>query len=191
MDILTDKRSRETFAKLACSAHRLRAKRDGVLERLESNPLPLATAVPTNLGFDLDSYFVDSELYRRAWVLAKSRSSPNHVTQPDYRRDEPTYLARTASFQTVRQQRDQLSFRGSEVREVSKLQKSWWQADNTAARVTEWLSQSDCPPPPPYTQTPDKIQSKIANQTTDFQVSDIFSLLDHPEIAQAVLNATD
>ena len=192
MDILTDKRSRETFAKLACGAHRLRAKRDGVLGRPKSNPLPLATAVPTNLGFELDSYFVDSELYQRAWVLAKSRSSPNHVTQPNYRRDEPTYLARTtAFFQTVRQQRDQPSFRVSEVREVSKMQRSWWQADNAAARVTEWLSQSDSPPPPPYTQTPNKLQSKLANQTTDFQVSDMFSLLDHPQIAQAVLNAID
>ena len=191
MDILTDERSRETFVKLACSARQLRAKRDGVLVRLESNPLPLATAVPTNVGFDLDSYFVDSEPYRRAWMLAKSKSSSNYVTQPNYRRHEPTDLARTiAPFQAVRQQRDQLSFRGSEVREVSKMDPRISVHDHGAARVIEWLSRSDSPPPP-YTQTPNKIQRNIASPTTDLQAPDMFSLLDHPQIAQAVLNAID
>ena len=216
MDILTDKRSRKTFAGLACSAHRLRAKREGVLGRPESDPLPLATPLPTNLGFDLDSYFVDSEPYRRALVLANSKSSSNYVTQPNYRRQEPTYLARTtASFQAVRQQIDQLSFRWSEVGEVSKMQRLWWQArkdngeigrvpshhltlldsrismhDNSQPRLIQRLPQSDCPPPP-YTQTPTKVQWNIANHTANLQVPDMFSLLDHPQIAQAVLNATD
>lgn len=216
MDILTDERSRETFAKLTCCAHRLKAKRDGILGRPESNSLPLTTALPTNLGFDLDSYFVDSEPYRRAWMLAKSKNSSNHVTQPKHKWDEPTDLARTtATFQPVRQQRNQLSFRGSEVREVSKKQRSWWQVrkdtgnfgwvpsnyltllnphvsihDDGPARFEKRLSQSDCPPPP-YTQTPNEIQRNIANHTADLQVPDMFALLDHPQIAQAVLNATD
>ncbi len=216
MDILTDERSRETFARLACSAHQLRAKSDGVLGRLESDPLPLATPLSTNLGFDLDSYFVDSEAYRRAWALAKSKGSSNHVIQPTYGRHEPTCRARTtASFQAMRQQRDQLSFRGSELREVSKMQILWWPAwkdtgeigrvpshcltlldprismhGNGPARLIKRLPQSDCPPPP-YTQTPNKIQWNIANHTADLQVPDMFSLLDNPQIAQAVLNATD
>ena len=189
MDILTDERSREIFAKLARSARRLRAKRDGVLGRPESNLLPPATAVPTNVDFDLDSYFVDSEPYRRAWMLAKSKSSSNDVTQPDYRQHEPTDLASTTTpFQAVRQQRDQLSFRGSEVREISKLDPRISVHDHGAARVKEWISRSDSPPPP-YTQAPNKIQRTIASRTTDLQVPDMFSLLDHPPIAQAVLNA--
>ena len=189
MDILTDEQSRETFAKLALSACRLRAKRDGVLGRPESNPLPLATSVSTNVGFNLDSYFVDSEPYRRAWMLAQSKSCTNDVTQPNYRQHEPTDIARTTGpFQTVRQQRDQFSFRGSEAREVSKMDPRISVHDHGATRVTEWLLRSDSPPPP-YTQTANKIQRNIASRTTDLQVLDMFSLLDHPQIAQAVLNA--
>ena len=189
MDILTDERSRETFAKLARRGRRLRVKRDGVLGRPESSPLPLATAVPTNVGFDIDSYFVNSEQYRRAWMLAKSKCSSNDITQPKYGQHEPTNPARTtAPSQTVRQQRDQLSFRASEVREVSKRDPRISVHDHGAARVLEWLSRSDSPPPP-YTQTPNKLQRNIASRTTDLQVPDMFSLLDHPQIAEAVLNA--
>ena len=216
MDILTDKRSRKTFARLACSAHRLRAKRERVLGRPESDPLPLATPLPTDLGCDLDSYFVDSKPYRRALALANNKSSSNHVTQQNYRSQEPTYLARTtASFEAVRQQIDELSFRWSEVREVSKKQGFWWQArketaevgrvpshcltfldsrisihDSGQAPLIQRLPQSDCPPPP-YTQTPAKFQWNIANHTANLQVPDMFSLLDHPQVAQAVLNAID
>ncbi len=216
MDILTDERSRKIFARLACSAHRLRAKRDSVLGRPESDPLRLTTAVPANVGFDLDSYFVDSEPYRRAWVLAKSKSSSNHVTHPNYKEHEPTYLARAkVSFQAAPQHSDQLSFHQSEVLEVSKMQGRWWQArkgtgeigrvpshyltlldprismyDNGPVRLSQRLPRADCPPPP-YTQTPNTVQWNKANHTAKLQVPDIFSLLDHPQIAQAVLNATD
>ena len=216
MDILTDERSRKTLARLACSAHRFRAKSSNILRRPESDPLRLATPLPANLGFDLDSYFVDSEPYRRAWMLAKSKSSSNHVTPPNYRGHEPTYLARaTSSFQAAPQYSDQLSFHRSEVLEVSKMQGLWWQArkgtgeigrvpshyltlldprismhDNGPVRLIKRLPRANCPPPP-YTQTPNKVQWNIANHTAELQVPDIFSLLDHPQIAQAVLNATD
>lgn len=212
MDILTDKRSRETFTRLACSAHQLRAKRKGVLGRPDSDPLPLATPVPANIDFDLDSYFVDSEPYRRAWVSAKSRSSSNPVTHPAYRRHEPTDLARASSpFQAMPQQRDQLSY---EVCAASKPQGSGWQAkkdtgdvgrvlshhltfsdpgipihDNGPVRLTKRLPRSDGPPPP-YTQISNKVQGKTRSHTANLQVPDMFSLLDHPPIAQAVLNST-
>ena len=215
MDILTDKRSRDTFARLACSAHRLRAKRKSVLGRPESDPLPLAKPVPANIDFDLDSYFVDSEPYWRAWVSAKSKSSSNSVTHPAYRRHKPTDLARaTSSFQAVPQQTDQLSNHRSEVREVSKMQQFWWQArrnsgelrriathcptlldprasmhDNDPVRFIKRLPLLDCPPPP-YTQTSNKVQGNTANHANDVQAPDMFSLLDHPQIAQAVLNST-
>ena len=215
MDILTDKRSRDTFARLACSAHRLRAKRKSVLGRPESDPLRLATPVPANIDFDLDSYFVDSEPYRRAWVSAKSKSSSNSITHPAYRRYEPTDLARaTSSFQAVPQQTDQLSYHRSEVREVSKMQKFGWQArrnsgeigriathyltlldprasmhDNDPVRFIKRLPRLECPPPP-YTQTPNMVQGNITSHTANLPVPDMFSLLDHPQIAQAVLNSS-
>ena len=209
MDILTDERSRKIFSRLACSAHQLRAKKDGVLGRPESDPLRLATPIPTNLGFDLDSYFVNSEPYRRAWVLAKSKSSSNNVTYPEDRRHEPTGLTRpTASLQAVPQQIDQLSFRWSEVGlrwqaredtgEIGRVPSHYRtlrdsrisKHDNGPVRLIKRLPQSDCPPPP-YTQTPNKAPWTKANHTADLQVPDMFSLLDHPPIAQAVLNATD
>ena len=215
MDILTDKRSRETFTRLACSAHRLRAKRNGVLGRPESDPLRLATPIPANIDFDLDSYFVDSEPYRRAWASAKSKSSSNSVTHPAYRRHEPPDLARaTSSFQAVPQQTDKLRYHRSEVREVSKMQQFRWQTrrnsgeigiiathylspldprasmhDNDPVRFIKRLPRLDCPPPP-YTQTSNKVQGNTANYAKDLQVPDMFSLLDHPPIAQAVLNST-
>lgn len=216
MDILTDERSRDTFARLVCSAHRLRAKRKSALGRPKSDPLRLATPVPANIDFDLDSYFVDSEPYRRAWGLAKSKNSSNPVTHPAYTRHEPIDLARaTSSFQAVPQQTDQLNYRQSDVRGVSKLQGSWWQAkkntgdvervpshhltlldpgtsihENGPVRLIKQLPRLDCPPPP-YTQTPNKGQGNIKNHTANLQVPDMFSLLDHPQIAQAVLNSTD
>ena len=215
MDILTDQRSRDTFARLACSAHRLRAKRKSVLRRPESDTLRLATPVPANIGFDLDSYFVHSEPYRNAWDSAKSKSSSDPVTHPAYKQHEPTHLARaTSSFQAVPQQTDQLSYHRSEVCEVSKMQEFWWQVrrdsreigriathhlavldprasmhDNNRVRFVKRLPRLDCPPPP-YTQTTNKVQGKIANHASDLQVPDVFSLLDHPPIAQAVLNST-
>ena len=214
MDILTDKQSRDTFARLAYSAHRLRAKRKSILKRPESDPLPLATPVPANIDFDLDSYFVHSEPYRSAWVSAKSKSSSNPVTHPAYRRHKPTDLARaTSSFQAVPQQTDQLSYHRSEVRKVSKMQEFWSQVrrdsgeigrmathylaaldphasmhDNDPVRFVKKLPRLDCPPP--YTQTINKVQGEIANHASDLQVPDMFSLLDHPPIAQAVLNST-
>lgn len=216
MDILTDERSRKTFALLACSAHRLRAKRDSVIGRPESGPLRLASPIPANRGIDLDSYFVDSEPYRTAWVLAQSKSSSNNVTYPEHRRHEPMCLARaTASSQALPQQTDQLRSHCSEVSEVSKMQVPWRLArkdtgdigrvpshyltlldplismhDNGPAHLIKRLPRTDCPPPP-YTQTPDKVQWDRANHAADLQVPDMFSLLDHPQIAQAVLNATD
>ena len=216
MDILTDKRSRDTFARLACSAHRLRAKRKSVPRRPESDPLRLATPVPANIDFDLDSYFVESEPYRRAWVSAKSKSSSNSVTHPVFRRHKPTDLARvTSSVQAVLQQTDQLSYHRSEVREVSKRQEVWGQArrnsgeigrittqyttlldprasmhDNDPVHLIKRLPRSDCPPPP-YTRIPNKLQGNITSHTANLQVPDMFSLLDHPPIAQAVLNSPD
>lgn len=216
MDILTDEGSRDTFARLAWSTHRLRAKRKSTLGRPESKPFCLGTPVPANIDFDLDSYFVDSEPYQRAWVLAKSKSSSNDVTHPAYRRHGPTEPPRATSlFQAVPQQTDQLSYHQAEVRGVSKLQESWWQAkkntgdveralsnhptlldagisihDRGPVRLFKRLPRSDCPPPP-YTEAPNKVRRNITTHTANLQVPDMFSLLDHPPIAQAVLNSKD
>ena len=216
MDILTDVGSRDTFARLAWSTHRLRAKRKSALRRAESNPLRLATPVPANINFDLDSYFADSEPYRKAWAMAKSKNSSNPVTHPAYRTHEPTDLARaTSAFQMVPQQPDQLSYHRSEIRGVPKPKGLCWQAkkntgdvgrvlsnhptlsdpsisihDNDSVPLFKRLPRSDCPPPP-YTKTPNKVQGNITNHTVNLQVPDMFSLLDHPPIAQAVLNSKD
>ena len=124
MNILTNERSRTTFAKVACNANWDTHSTPNIL-----NPSTPSTPEADHRSFDLDSYFANSNFYRNAWATAKKRNSSISVSNQGTARPEHRHLAKAmASFKAAPQHPDQLSFRRFDLLEVSRVQGPWWQA---------------------------------------------------------------
>ena len=207
MDVLNDDQSRKAVAELTSSADQLRARHGSLLRNNKIKHVHLPKSIPAGLGINLESYFANSQDYRRAWDGNRSKRSSSQGTHRRYRGHEPDYSVEAiATFAVTGQQQDQVrSDRSDILNQLSKYKPRphTRRPRNKTERITlnhlrvlDWMStltnerlSRASSPPPPYTQVMNETLRDVPKETDHLQTPDMFSLLDHPPIAEAVYTA--